>query len=256
MRSDNQQPSLDLERTCRKCGQSRPLSDFQPYRPHPKTKPDLIYHRHECADCRRKYQAAWARGEVVPVEEDGLTRVCRECGERKPLEGFVTIYAQNSRGKQYKSHTCLECHRPKHAEKEMGRRAANRPKYRAAGRARWLADPVKAKAQRAATHQRLKAKVFEAYGGFKCVCCGETQPSMLNIDHIHENGGEHRRSLGLAKGWKKRRAGVDGATFYHHLRNEGFPPGYQVLCYNCNISKHRNGGVCAHKIKEGSTIIP
>jgi hypothetical protein len=30
------------------------------------------------------------------------------------------------------------------------------------------------------------------------------------------------------------------------VRN-GFPPGYQVLCMNCNHGKRMNNGVCPHK---------
>lgn len=25
------------------------------------------------------------------------------------------------------------------------------------------------------------------------------------------------------------------------------PEGFQTLCYNCNIGKHRNGGICPHQ---------
>jgi hypothetical protein len=40
------------------------------------------------------------------------------------------------------------------------------------------------------------------------------------------------------------------------MKQQGYPAGLQVLCYNCNISKHRNGGVCEHKIGVGSEAIP
>lgn len=84
---------------------------------------------------------------------------------------------------------------------------------------------------------RCRAQVFEAYGGYKCNCCGESEPMFLSIDHIDNNGAEERRS-GLYAG--------SGIGFYLWLRKNKFPSGYQVLCMNCNTGKHKNGGVCPH----------
>jgi hypothetical protein len=81
-------------------------------------------------------------------------------------------------------------------------------------------------------------QVFAAYGGYKCNCCGESEPMFLSIDHIDNNGAEERRS-GLYAG--------SGIGFYMWLRKSGFPSGYQVLCMNCNTGKHKNGGVCPHQ---------
>ena len=84
---------------------------------------------------------------------------------------------------------------------------------------------------------RNRAEVFAAYGGYKCNCCGETESLFLTIDHVHNNGAELRRS------------GVhgNGSAFYAWLRKNGFPDGFQVLCMNCQLGKHRNGGVCPHQ---------
>lgn len=83
-----------------------------------------------------------------------------------------------------------------------------------------------------------KEQVFTAYGGYKCNCCGESEPMFLSIDHIDNNGAEERRS-GLYAG--------SGVGFYQWLRKSGFPSGYQVFCMNCNTGKHKNGGVCPHQ---------
>jgi hypothetical protein len=83
-----------------------------------------------------------------------------------------------------------------------------------------------------------RTQVFEAYGGYKCNCCGENEPMFLSIDHIDNNGAEERRS-GLYAG--------SGVGFYLWLRKNKFPSGYQVLCMNCNTGKHKNGGVCPHQ---------
>ena len=89
-------------------------------------------------------------------------------------------------------------------------------------------------------YDRIQAEIVEAYGGFKCACCGETEPMFLTIDHVNNDGAEHRRQIGAKP----------GSGFYQWLKSEGYPPGFQVLCMNCNFGKHRNGGVCPHQMKD------
>lgn len=82
----------------------------------------------------------------------------------------------------------------------------------------------------------LKLQVFKAYGGARCRCCGETTLLFLSIDHKHNNGAKHRRQ------------GVgSGVNLYRWLRRNGYPRGFQVLCHNCNLGRHLNGGTCPHK---------
>jgi hypothetical protein len=86
---------------------------------------------------------------------------------------------------------------------------------------------------RATQAQARKLRVFERYGGCRCGCCGETCPTMLTMDHINNDGAEHRRTM-------KR-------SIYHWLEQNNYPKGFQVLCFNCNIAKHVNGGICPHQ---------
>jgi len=90
-----------------------------------------------------------------------------------------------------------------------------------------------------AWHQKIKDEVFAAYGGYKCVCCGETESIFLVIDHIHGGGNKERRKVGT-KG---------GAGQYSKIKKEGFPrKKYQVLCHNCNFAK--SNGRCPHARKK------
>jgi len=181
-------------------------------------------------------------------------RKCKKCGETKPLSEFAIVYSERSRGKNYRQHTCLVCYRKHVAANEKKRRQADPERYRSYNRKHWARHGEVKRKTKKESHQKLKAQVFAAYGGFRCVCCGETEPSMLTIDHVNNDGAEHRKRLGLGK---LKQTKPDSATFYHWLRKNGYPAGFQVLCYNCNISKHRNGGVCAHELfREGSTTIP
>lgn len=88
---------------------------------------------------------------------------------------------------------------------------------------------------------KLKFEVLKAYGG-KCICCGETQPYFLTIDHVYNDGASDRKING------------SGRRFYHYLKRLGFPKDrYQILCYNCNNAK-RILGYCPHR--QGVTTIP
>lgn len=79
--------------------------------------------------------------------------------------------------------------------------------------------------------QRRKLIVLEAYGGF-CCCCGESNPDVLCINHIHHNGAEERKKYG------------SGERFYKYLIKNNFPPGYDVRCHNCNWTYSFGG--CTH----------
>ena len=92
--------------------------------------------------------------------------------------------------------------------------------------------------------QKLKKEVMDAYGG-KCNCCEETTLVFLTIDHIHNDGHEHRRKLGVG----------GGTAFYCWLRKNNYPKGFQVLCFNCNCGRSINGGICPHKVKGKKWLI-
>lgn len=83
----------------------------------------------------------------------------------------------------------------------------------------------------------LKDQCFQAYGGFVCACCGETEQKFLTLDHKNNDGAKHRKEIG-ARG---------GIAIYHWIIRNGFPPMFQVLCFNCNHGRHLNGGTCPHK---------
>lgn len=95
--------------------------------------------------------------------------------------------------------------------------------------------------------KKVKVDVLTHYsdGELKCACCGEEEIGFLSLDHIDDNGAEHRKELG-----RGRRGG--GYTFYASLRKNNYPKEYrlQVLCYNCNCAKQFLGK-CPHEQSEG-----
>ncbi len=75
----------------------------------------------------------------------------------------------------------------------------------------------------------LKRETIEAYGG-KCQHCGITDPDVLTIDHIHNDGVAERTAKG--------KASMAGFKQYGILKKQGWPKDrYQLLCFNCNFKK-------------------
>jgi hypothetical protein len=74
--------------------------------------------------------------------------------------------------------------------------------------------------------------------GHACACCGENEPTFLSLDHMNDDGSKERKGgksdmyVIIARIYKK--TGV-------------WPDGLQILCYNCNSGRYRNGGICPHK---------
>jgi hypothetical protein len=97
----------------------------------------------------------------------------------------------------------------------------------------YWANPVRARAFQKKYREQVKAEVFAFYGG-SCSCCGEDELAFLTIDHIVPVRSRTRTRA--------------GSSFYYKLKMEGFPPGYQVLCFNCNCAKRTNP-VCPHKAR-------
>ena len=89
----------------------------------------------------------------------------------------------------------------------------------------------------------LKIEVLKYYaqdGIPQCNCCGEKCINFLTIDHVNNDGCEHRKHTGT------------GSAFYEWLKRHGFPqdPLLQILCYNCNYGKSHNNGICPHKVSD------
>lgn len=90
------------------------------------------------------------------------------------------------------------------------------------------------KDSKANARYRQKQQVVDHYGG-ACACCGDTFIWRLTIDHIDDDGADHRRDEGVKAG---------GST-YRWLIREDYPMGFQVLCFSCNSAKHYGHG-CPH----------
>lgn len=91
---------------------------------------------------------------------------------------------------------------------------------------------------------KVKDKVFQAYGGYKCACCGCDNKWFMQIDHIENNGEAHRRTIT-----------ANGSGFYDWLVRNNYPSGFQVLCGNCNFAKGKYGS-CPHTWADQNPELP
>jgi len=85
-------------------------------------------------------------------------------------------------------------------------------------------------------NQKFQCIYHYSKGELNCNCCGESIHQFLTIDHINNDGNIHRKTL-------KR----SGAATYRWLIKNNSPKGFQVLCFNCNLGKSINKGICPHQ---------
>jgi hypothetical protein len=160
-----------------------------------------------------------------------------------PIDRFQKSYhiAKNPKtgipynnGKKYVSYGCLQCRKDRrytkyHAdpkgnnEKAMQWHQANRKRMREVqsqfyGRnKKIILDKLKIE------REKCRLECLKAYSQeIICALCGENHYKFLVLDHICGGGNQQRKGIG------------SGTNHYKWVRRHGFPPGYRVLCHNCN----------------------
>lgn len=82
---------------------------------------------------------------------------------------------------------------------------------------------------------RFKAISHYSNGKICCSCCGEDNFTFLTLDHPNNDGFIHRKKFG-------------GSTaFLYWLQRNDFPIKLDVLCWNCNLGRQLNNGICPHQ---------
>lgn len=75
-------------------------------------------------------------------------------------------------------------------------------------------------------NNRYEVLYWYSNGLMECNECGVNISEFLCVDHINNNGVDHRKEIGIG-----------GDKIYRYLINNNFPNGYQILCNNCNYLK-------------------
>lgn len=94
---------------------------------------------------------------------------------------------------------------------------------------------------------RLEALTYYSGGTPKCSCCGDTHLIFLTMNHVGGDGAEHRRTEFGSSGEPGGRNGGYGGShmLWTWLKRNGYPDGFEVLCFNCNFAQYWGG--CPHK---------
>lgn len=157
--------------------------------------------------------------------------ICNKCKKPKLISELVV------EGKKQIRRVCIPCEKNRQREKQ--RRA-------------YLYSPERQKAislksyHKNGGHRRILAKarrdkvrndiiLHYSNGKNECACCGETENCFLTLDHMHGGGTMERKKIGAG-----------GHHLYRVIRKQGYPSGFQILCFNCNVGKFRFG-ICPHK---------
>ena len=112
------------------------------------------------------------------------------------------------------------------------------------------ANKLRAKVLERNARHEAKIAVMNMYTNGEATCrhCGQGDIDVLQIDHVNNDGANHRRRQQNAYG---------GIFLYEWLIRNDYPLGYQVLCANCNIKKEmvRKQDAWEHRIMQQSQTI-
>lgn len=188
---------------------------------------------------------------VNPLKSTRRCQVCLDKDKVRVAERQRRLLSQNlccSCGKNplFTKARCKLCH-----EKNLIRCRVRTNKHRAEGMC-WCGkacEPGEKICQRCLANTRAyrafqKDEIYKAYGGYVCACCGEAERMFLTIDHINNDGCYMRKHVH-----------GEGSVFYAWLKKNGFPPGFQILCWNCQMGKRFNNGTCPHKKRVESEVL-
>ena len=154
----------EATQSCRTCGELKPIEEFD-------VRADTGRRRTQCKACRREYQLR--RYRLVAPESSRWTRIigaaelflCIRCQEMRPAEAFPT----RASGSVYLHSWCKSCfakykadRHQRHHEREMRRIRRNQARI--------------VRAHRTLIHTYLLSH--------PCVDCGETDPIVLDFDHV------------------------------------------------------------------------
>lgn len=194
-------------RTCKICGEDKPLVKFSPT--------GQGRRRQICRKCKDAggYKLKSGLNHIRLQGSTPDSRICYSCMVEKPIGEFVLrIKVPTYQCVQCFGHPriCRGCTKPPVGEKD----------YCDACR-------IKGLKRQKQWHRKLRAIVIDAYGG-KCHYCQNNELIFLTIDHINNDGNQHRKT-------------IRGSRIYQWLYHNNYPTGFQVLCWNCNSAKHIHG---------------
>jgi hypothetical protein len=159
-------------------------------------------------------------------------RICLNCGLTKPINKFNgkgSTILKNGDKVKYRESICRQCDRERRYASGVCCMCARSTRPGSRYCEKHLQGQRTSMKKR---NQQDKLAAFIQYGS-ECAYCHDKRTLFLTIDHIENNGAEHRR---------QQRSGQNGGhNIYAWLRKNNYPKGFQTLCYNCNCTKAQIG---------------
>ncbi len=117
----------------------------------------------------------------------------------------------------------------------------NPEKYRKESREWFIKNRTRSLEMNRLWRRNMRLKILNHYsdGKLECVCCKEKILEFLTLDHINNDGTKLRKMYSNG-----------GHQHYRRIIKQGFPKGFQVLCYNCNCGRAKTKDkICPHEKK-------
>lgn len=190
-----------------------------------------IAKEHQCELCQTTFSSCAPNVKFCPRcrlhRDNEIKRIPKERRRQENRKKGLCACGRSPEPKRKKCRSCLEQSRLAFA------------KNREASLCSCGAFPVPGKkhcapclAKAARWRDKLRDKVFAHYGKV-CACCGESERAFLTIDHSARDGNKHPKNV--------------RKNLYHWIVQNNFPKGLRTFCYNCNLGRERNSGVCPHQ---------
>lgn len=181
---------------------------------------DLQVLCHNCNQCKRVY------GYCVHQPPDGLTEFFPLYPQQRQLKPLLFDSPPHTQA-------CIHCRRIFPTDHKH----FNKHPLMASGFIRSCRDCFRESNNLSVRLRRIREKkdVFSHYcrGTPHCLCCGNSTFEFLSIDHINNNGSQHRKE-------------IKQVSIYKWSIDNAYPDFLTVLCYSCNQAKGFYG-VCPHK---------
>src|ERR1039458_2859318 len=169
----------------------------------------------------KKRPGRWAK------DGESAERVCRACGEQKPISEFQEQNFTRNGGRVTHRHVCYVCENVKSVERVAKMRShgiCTRCGERPASGGYLTCVPCRE--FHAGYKKALREEVLLRYGA-KCSRCGDLRIECLTFDHVGGWGKEHL-------GDKGRRVG--SYSLWKWARDNDYPDTIRLLCGSCHVS--------------------
>lgn len=177
------------------------------------------------------------------IAKDGF-KICRTCKQELELSQFQR--RADTGGYRNKCYSCRSGGKEKPSLRVKHKKVSGPFKlmcdscdktfWSSVTHTRWC-DDCRVRVRSMQQQQRAKEVRTEALHAYSktstpsCECCGEHELMFLALDHVNGGGSKQRKETG-------------GGGFWGWLRKNNYPPGFRILCHNCNFGRQLNRGHC------------